>query len=45
VGKLTPPLVAETEALREAYAALNRSDIPAMARAFDPRIEWIEPTH
>jgi hypothetical protein len=29
MGKLTPSLAAETEALREAYAALNRNDIPA----------------
>ena len=39
----TRPLAAETEALREAYAALNRNDIPAMVRAFDPQIEWTEP--
>ena len=43
MGKLTPCLAAETEALREAYAALNRNDIPAMVKAFDPQIEWIEP--
>lgn len=45
MGKLTPSLVAEMEALREAYAALNRNDIPAMGKAFDPQIEWIEPAH
>jgi hypothetical protein len=43
MGKLTPPLAAETEALREAYAALNRNDIPATVKAFDPQIEWTEP--
>jgi uncharacterized protein len=43
MGKLTPRLAAETGALREAYAALNRNDIPAMVKAFDPQIEWIEP--
>jgi uncharacterized protein len=43
MGKLTPSLAAETEALREAYAALNRNDIPAMVNAFDPQIEWTEP--
>ena len=43
MDKLTPPLAAETEALREAYAALNRNDIPAMVKAFDPQIERIEP--
>jgi ketosteroid isomerase-like protein len=42
VGKLTPSLAAETKALREAYAALNRNDIPAMVEAFDPQIEWTE---
>ena len=43
MDKLTPSLAAETEALREAYAALNRNDIPAMVEAFDPQIEWTEP--
>ena len=43
MGNPTPSLVAETEALREAYAALNRNDIPAMVTAFDPDIEWTEP--
>lgn len=43
MGELTPSLAAETEALREAYAALNRNDIPAMVEAFDPQIERIEP--
>ena len=33
----------ETEALRAAYAALNRDDIPAFATIFDPQIERIEP--
>jgi ketosteroid isomerase-like protein len=45
MGELTPSLAAETEALREAYAALNRSDIPAMVEAFDPQIVWTEPAH
>ena len=43
MGKLTPSLAAETEALREAYAALNRNDIPAFVKVFDPQIERIEP--
>ena len=38
-----PPLAAETEALREVYAALNRNDIPAAVKPFDPRIEWTDP--
>jgi ketosteroid isomerase-like protein len=42
MGKLTPALAAETEALREAYAALNRNDIPAFVKDFDPQIERIE---
>ena len=42
-GKLTPSLVVETEALREAYAAFNRNDIPATVKALDPQIEWTEP--
>lgn len=36
-------LTAETEALRELYAALNRNDIPAAVQAFDPQIEWTDP--
>jgi ketosteroid isomerase-like protein len=40
---MAPALAAETEALRGAYAALNRNDIPAMVEAFDPQMEWIEP--
>lgn len=43
MDKLTPSLAAETEALREAYAALNRNDIPAFVEIFDPQIERIEP--
>jgi ketosteroid isomerase-like protein len=38
------PLAAETDALREAYAALNRNDIPAMVKVFDPQIEWSLPS-
>jgi ketosteroid isomerase-like protein len=37
MGELTPSLAAETEALREAYAALNRNDIPGFVKAFDPQ--------
>jgi ketosteroid isomerase-like protein len=43
VSQPTPSLAAETETVREAYAALNRNDIPAMLNAFDPQIERIEP--
>jgi uncharacterized protein len=38
-----PLLADETEALRAAYAALNRDDIPAFAAVLDPQIERIEP--
>lgn len=38
------PLAAEAEAIKEAYAALNRNDIPGFAQIFDPQIERIEPT-
>lgn len=43
MSKRTPTLVAETNALREAYAAFNRNDVSAFAQVFDPHIEWIEP--
>ncbi len=39
----TPSLAAEIEALRAAYAALNRNDIPGFVASFDPEIERIEP--
>lgn len=42
MNKPTSPLAAEADALREAYAALNRNDIPAMVTAFDMQVEWIE---
>lgn len=42
MDKLTPFLADETQALREAYAALNRNDIPAFLSIFDPQIERIE---
>ena len=45
MGKLTPSLAAESETLREVYAALNRNDIPAAINTFDPQIEWTEPAH
>jgi ketosteroid isomerase-like protein len=40
---VNPPLAAETEALRKAYAAFNRNDIAATVEALDPQIEWTEP--
>lgn len=35
-------LAAETEALKEAYAALNRGDIPGFVAPFADDIEWVE---
>jgi ketosteroid isomerase-like protein len=43
MDELTPRLAAETETLRELYAALNRNDIAAAIEAFDPQIDWTEP--
>jgi uncharacterized protein len=43
VDNMTPSLAAETEALKEAYAAFNRNDIAGTVKALDPQIEWIEP--
>jgi ketosteroid isomerase-like protein len=43
MGKLTPSLAVETNALREAYAAFNRNEISAFIQIFDRQIEWIEP--
>jgi len=36
-------LETETDALKEAYAALNRNDIGGFVASFDPQIERIEP--
>ena len=35
MSKATLSLAAETEAIREAYAALNRNDIPGFVQVFD----------
>ena len=46
MDKMTPSPASETKetkALREAYAALNRNDIPGYVKGFDPQIERIEP--
>src|SRR5215218_5683910 len=39
----SPSLSAEIEALKAAYAALNRNDIAGFVRIFDPQIERFEP--
>jgi ketosteroid isomerase-like protein len=33
----------EIEAVKETYAAINRNEIAAAVKAFDPQVEWIEP--
>lgn len=38
----TSTLAAEIDALREAYAALNRGDVPGFVRLFDACVERIE---
>jgi ketosteroid isomerase-like protein len=30
-------------AVKETYAAINRNDVAAAVKAFDPQVEWIEP--
>ena len=39
----TSSLAVETEAIRGAYAALNRNDTPGFVAVFDPQVERIEP--
>lgn len=39
----TPAQNLAIQALRKAYAAFNRNDIPATVEAFAPEIEWTEP--
>lgn len=38
----TAPLSAEIDAIRQAYAALNRGDVPGFLQLFDPQVERIE---
>ncbi len=38
----TPHLAAETQALKDAYSALNRNDIPAFTKLLHPQIERFE---
>lgn len=42
MSESTPAQAAEIQAIRDAYAALNRNDIPAFTKIFDPQIERIE---
>jgi hypothetical protein len=39
-----PALTAETRALKEAYDALNRNDLPGFFRLFDPDVVRTEPS-
>ena len=39
----TQTLTAETEAVKDAYAALNRNDIDGFAKILDPQVERVEP--
>jgi len=45
MSEQTPSLAAEIETVKQIYAAINRNDIPAAIRFFDPQMEWIEPSH
>ncbi len=42
MSEQTPALAAETQALKEAYAALNRNDVAGFTRIFDAQIERVE---
>jgi ketosteroid isomerase-like protein len=44
MNKQTSSLAAETEMLRETYAAYNRNDIETAVKPFDEQIAWIEPS-
>src|SRR4051812_13370436 len=43
MSEQAPPLAAETQAIREAYAGLNRGDVPGFVSVFDPQVERVEP--
>lgn len=43
MGNPASSATAETNALKDAYDALNRNDVPAFLRIFDPGIERTEP--
>ena len=36
-------MATNVEAIREAYAAFGRGDVPAVLAVLDPNIEWMEP--
>jgi hypothetical protein len=38
-----PPMQTETEALKQFFAAINRNDMQAIAKDFDPEIVRVEP--
>jgi len=35
----------DIELVKETYAAINRNEVPAAVSAFDPQMEWIEPSN
>jgi ketosteroid isomerase-like protein len=41
--KVSSSLTTEVEALKQAYSALNRNDVPGFVKIFAPEIERIEP--
>lgn len=43
MSERTSPLAAEVEAVREAYAALNRGDVAGFVAILDPLAERVEP--
>jgi len=36
-------VITDVDAVKETYAAINRNEIPAAVKSFDPQVEWIEP--
>jgi uncharacterized protein len=42
VDEATLSVEEKTKALRDAYDGLNRNDISAFTKSFDPQVEWIE---
>jgi len=43
MSEQTPTLAAEIETVKKIYAAINRNDVPAAIKFFDPQIERVEP--
>ncbi|MEQ1515316.1 MAG: nuclear transport factor 2 family protein [Usitatibacteraceae bacterium] len=43
MSEQAPSQAADIEVVKEIYAAINRNDVPAAIKFFDPQIERIEP--